>query len=255
MLPQAVAVYRIFFFIPHLGFSLARGPKAHETRGLGCGSSEICGFQCGPRLSVGPVTDSMARGCQWDCGCCLSCSSQWDLWLSMAPMAIGLACGCQWDLWLSGTSVAIGLWLGCQWHWLLGWHAVSGTCGGPCDAGYHSCWWRLWLSVGLEVTYQVWPKAGTQTWPMPRLAPPACCPCFLLPRTLQRSPTVLSEVPFPTARFPSRDGGSIEACDKCLHTDPFPAVSVCRGHQAAAHLPAPATLLVKVHFCKYVHIK
>lgn len=101
----------------------------------------------------------------------------------------------------------------------------------------------------------MWPKAGKQTWPMPWLAPPACRPSFLLPRTLQRSPTVLSEVPFPTALSPSWDGGSIEACDKCLHTDPLPAVSVCRGHQATAHLPALATLLVKVHFCKYVHIK
>lgn len=42
---------------------------------------------------------------------------------------------------------------GRRWHWLLGWPvAVRGTCGGLCDAGYHSCWWRLWLSVGLEVT-------------------------------------------------------------------------------------------------------
>lgn len=66
----------------------------------------------------------------------------------------------------------------------------------------------------------MWPKAGPQTWSMLQLVPPACRPCFLLPRTLQRSPTVLSEVPFPTALFPSWDGGSIEACDKCLHTDP-----------------------------------
>lgn len=162
-------------------------------------------------------------------------------------MAVGGTCGCWEHLWPLACGLAVsgtGCWAGMLSvgpmvaRGMLVTIAVGGACG---------CQWG-WRSL-------VWPKAGKQTWPVPRLAPPACCPCFLLPRTLQRSPTVLSEVPFPTARFPSRDAGSIEACDKCLHTDPLPAVSVCRGHQAAAHLPAPATLLVKVHFCKYVHIK
>lgn len=47
---RTVTVYRIFFFIPHLGFSVAPGQKAHET----------CGWQHGPWLSEGPVAGIVA---------------------------------------------------------------------------------------------------------------------------------------------------------------------------------------------------
>lgn len=103
-------------------------------------------------LSVRSVAFSVARG------------SQWDLWLTAWPeavsgtvavvLAVALSgtCGCPWYPWQLARPVDVSGTCGCQWHWLLGWRTVSGTRGGPCDAGYHSCWWRLWLSVGLEVT-------------------------------------------------------------------------------------------------------
>lgn len=108
--------------------------------------SEICGFQCGPWLSVGPVAVVLAVALSGTCGC------PWHPWQLALPVDVSGTCGCQEHLWPLACGLAVSDTHGCQWHWLLGWRAVSGTHGGPCDAGYHSCWWRLWLSVGLEVT-------------------------------------------------------------------------------------------------------
>lgn len=72
----------------------------------------------------------------------------------MAPMAIGLAYGCQWDLWLSVTPVAVsgtGCWAGMLSvgpvvaRVMLVTIAIGGACG---------CQWG-WRSL-------VWPKAGEQ---------------------------------------------------------------------------------------------
>lgn len=120
------------------------------------------------------------------------------------------------DLWLCGPWLSWGLWLtvwsgaiaGTQGRqrglWLSVWApAVAGTCG---------CWW----SVGLEVLCDWgWGQSYCPAW-----APSACCPCFL-PRLPSDRRTVLSEVPFPAARFPLLGRGSTEACDKCLHIDPL----------------------------------
>lgn len=129
--------------------------------------------------SMRSVAFSVARGSQWDLWLTVwpeavsgtvavvlavalsgTCGCQWHPWQLAWPMDVGGTCGCQEHLWPLACGLAVSDTHGCRWHWLLGWHAVSGTRGGPCDAGYHSCWWRLWLSVGLEAT--VWPEAGRQ---------------------------------------------------------------------------------------------
>lgn len=75
---------------------------------------------------------------------------------------------------------------GRRWHWLLGWPvAVRGTCGGLCDAGYHSCWWRLWLSVGLEVSGVA---KGRRADPAPASASPSSLLSLLPPA--QNSPEI-----------------------------------------------------------------
>lgn len=126
-----------------------------------------------------------------------------DPWLSVGPRMFGVACGCQWHLWLQ---------------------------------------WGLRSSVGPVVVGVARGPWADPRW-LPGPSPPVCRPRLLLPGTLAPE---ISQLCF--QKCPSRllcspwDGGSIEARDKCLHTDsPLATVNVCRGHQATAHLPAPAT--------------
>lgn len=113
---------------------------------------------------------------------------------------------------------------------------------GPVVCGVaRGCWWHLWWSVGLEVlsgarSVRHGLRPAGRPWPSarcPRRLPPGAPAVEIFQLCFRKCPSQLLCSP--------RDEGSIEARDKCLHTDPpLATVSVCRGLQAAAHLPAPA---------------
>lgn len=131
----------------------------------------------------------------------------------VGPVAVsGTTCGWQWDPRLLVGPVTFGVARGCRWH--------------------------LWLQRGVRSL--VGPRPVDRPSPARplRSAVLACSRPEHLP---QRSLHCAFRSALPGCSVP-RDGGSIEACDKCLHTDsPLATVSVCRGHRAAARLPAPAT--------------
>lgn len=117
--------------------------------------------------------------------------------------------------------------------------AAGGSCGGSGAGGRQ--WGPWWLA---------WPEAAG------RPTPPARRPRLRCPRrSLQRSLNCAFRSALPDCSVPW-GGGSTDACDKCLLTDsPSRLSTSAAGTWLLPTCRPRPPLLVKVHFCTYVHIK
>lgn len=205
------------FLIWHSQWLQAKEPVGHMAVGVAHGVGGTHGCQCGLWRLVGqPKATGVAHGMGGTRG------RQSGPWLSVGPpVADSTAHGRQCGLRPSVGPVECGMARGCRWH--------------------------LWWSVGLEVLAGArsvghGPRPAGRPWAARRPVPSARCPCLLPPGAPAVEIFQLCFRKCPSRLLCSpRDGGSIEARDKCLHTDPpLATVSVCRGLWAAAHLLAPA---------------
>lgn len=183
--------------------------------------------------------DSVAHGCRWD----HPWLSVWP-WLLVCPEAIFGSHGCPWD------------------HpWLTVWpEAVLGTVMFSVARG---CWWHLWLSLGLEVRGGACGgRSGLRPVGGPSLAPrsvPSRLPSPAAPAgtlAVEISALCSQKCPFRLLCSPPGTVAVLKLVTSAFtQTLPSQLSAFAVGARPLPTCQPPPALLVKVHLCKYVHIK
>lgn len=201
--------------------------------------------------------------------------SQWDPWLSVGPpwvtagptvwpMAVGgTTRGCQCGPWLLVCPEAVFGSHGCPWDhpWLTVWpEAVVGTVMFSVASG---CWWHLWLSLGLEVRGGACGgRSGLRPVGGPSLAPrsvPSRLPSPAAPAgtlAVEISALCSQKCPFRLLCSPPGTVAVLKLVTSAFtQTLPSQLSAFAVGARPLPTCQPPPALLVKVHLCKYVHIK